>query len=132
MSSFQNKSELLIASAKLSHDKNYYPAVAHGTYYSCLLLLKHIWIYKMSKTQTDLDVKCKSEKSGTHEILINEVGKYIKDHSSNDEFREFNTKILQLKKLRVNADYDDCEFDFTKSIKSLNLSKCILPILKKC
>lgn len=130
MSNFQNKSEMLIASAKLSHESNYYPAVGHSTYYSCFLLLKHIWIYSMQKTQTELESKCSSNKIGSHEFLINEIGKYIKERS-NKEFREFNNKIVQLKKLRITADYDDSVFDFSKSSNSLQLSKDILPILKK-
>lgn len=130
MSNFQNKSEMLIASAELSHESNYYPAVGHSAYYSCFLLLKHIWIYSMRKTQTELESRCSINKVGTHEFLINEIGKYIKNNS-NQEFREFNTKIVQLKKLRVTADYDDSMFDFSKSSNSLSLSKDILPILKK-
>lgn len=121
---------MLIASAELAHQNYYYPAVGHSSYYSCFLLLKHIWIYSMQKTQTELELKCSSGKIGSHEFLINEIGKYIKN-LSNKDFRAFNTNIIQLKKLRVTADYDDSVFDSSKSSSALQLSKEILPILKK-
>lgn len=130
MSNFHNKSEMLKCSAELLHDNYYYPAVAHSAYYSCFLLLKHIWKYKMNKTQEELETRCSKGKVGSHEFLINEIGKYIKNNS-NEEYRIFNTGIIQLKKLRISADYDDSVFDSSKSSKCIQLSKDILPILKK-
>ena len=130
MSYFQKKSEIFFDSAKLLHDKNYYPSVAHDAYYSCLLLLKHIWVYKMGKTQAELKSICEENHSGVHEILINSVGKWIKGNSKDDAIREFNNKIVALKRLRTNADYDDENFDYTKSSKSISLAGDIIPLLK--
>lgn len=129
MSYFQVKSEIFLSSAKLLHDKNYYPSVAHDAYYSCLLLMKHIWIYKMHKTQEELKSLCKANNIGVHEVLINEIGKWIKI-SSNSDSRTFNTSIVSLKRLRVNADYEDSNFNYTQSNNSLSLAEDIIPILK--
>ncbi|OAV73361.1 hypothetical protein Barb6_00329 [Bacteroidales bacterium Barb6] len=134
MSNLQNKSAISQDAAMLLHDKSLYPSVAHCSYYSCYQLLKHIWIYTIEKTQQELDAKCSTAKTGSHELLINEVGRFIKHSGKKDclkHFREFNSGILQLKRLRVDADYSDSLFDSSKSKRSLDLAALILPILKK-
>lgn len=134
MSNLQNKSEIVKDAAKLLHNKNYYPAVAHGAYYCCYQLLKHIWLYDMKRTQQELDTQCSLCHIGSHEFLINKIGNHIK-HSAQktaiSDFRDFNNKILQLKKLRLDADYSDALFDSTKSSKSLSLSNDVVSILIK-
>ena len=133
-SQLQNKSEILQDAAKLLHDKTFYPAVAHSAYYSCYQLLKHIWLYGMEKSQEELNTQSSLSHLGSHEFLINEIGKYIKNsknRTANSDFRDFNNKIGQLKTLRTKADYDDDLFDSSKSLNSLSLSDEIVPILKK-
>ncbi|GHS85574.1 hypothetical protein FACS1894201_05440 [Bacteroidia bacterium] len=134
MSNLQNKSEILINAAELLHDRTMYPAVAHGAYYSCYQLSKHIWLHKMKKTQKELDILCSIGKTGSHEMLINEVGKFIRDSKKIDcinHKRDYYYFIGQLKRLRVKADYDDELFDSSASKRAIDLSNTIIPILKK-
>ena len=134
MSHLQNKSEIFKASAKLLHDNDYYPAVAHGAYYSCYQLLKHIWLYVMGKTETELDLQIRYANLGSHDFLINQISIYIKSSKKKDcedNFRNFNKNILSLKKLRHEADYKDSLFDRTKSSNSLLLSTDVINILNK-
>jgi hypothetical protein len=134
MSHLQNKSEMLKEAAALLNNKTYYPAVAHSAYYSCYQLLKHIWLYGLKKTQQELDSQCSISRIGSHEFLINEIGKHIKNSTKKTalaDFREFNNKIWQLKKIRTTADYDDTLFDSSQSSNSISLSTDIIPILKK-
>lgn len=63
-------------------------------------------------------------------MLINQIKIFIQSKSQNG--RVFNRDILQLKRLRVNADYDEIFIDSKKSNESLILSKSSLNILKKC
>ncbi len=63
-------------------------------------------------------------------MLINQIKSFIQSKSQND--RNFNRDILILKRLRVNADYDEILIDYTKSEQSIGLSKSSLNILKKC
>ena len=97
--------------------------------------MQHIWYHKMGKTETDLDQERKTANTGIHNVLINKIGQYIKNSSTNRnayrDFQDFNSKITQLKRLRVNADYKDEVFDISKSNKSIALAKDILPILKR-
>ena len=134
MSYLQNKSNIFNDAAKLLHEKCWYPAVAHGAYYSCYQLSKHIWLHKMKKTQRELDILCSSTNRGSHEVLYNEIRNHIKNSNRTDcynHMRNYYNKIVQLKKLRVKADYDDENFDISASNNSILLSDNIIAILKK-
>ncbi|TVQ76376.1 MAG: hypothetical protein EA358_09540 [Flavobacteriales bacterium] len=130
MEHLKNKSELNLGAAELLHQQCYYPSVVHCAYYSCIQLMKHIWLNSMGKTEQDLRVLNSSTNQGSHEILINQLKSFIQSKSQND--RDFNRDILILKRLRVNADYDDISIDYTKSNQSIVLSKTTISILKEC
>jgi len=141
MSPLQNKSKDLVSAAKLLHANNLYPAVAHSAYYCCVQLMKHIWLHSFNKTEQDLKQELKAfnkqmrltggQEAGTHEFLINQIGLHIQNFQNISDLRRFNSNIWQLKKLRVDADYSDTDFDVVKSNSSLTLSKMIVPILQK-
>ena len=130
MSVFQNKSDLFYAAAELLHEKNYYPSVAHDAYYSCYQLLKNIWLNSLNKTETDLVVIKKTTGKGSHEILISEIESKIKCVNRSD-FVVFNEKIGQLKRLRVESDYEEKIHNFDSSRTAIALSNDIRCILKK-
>lgn len=135
MSHFTNKSDIYLEVAEMAESKYKYPAVAHCAYYSCLHWMQHIWYYKMRKTKQDLDLKCSTNRTGEHSVLINEIAGLIKGNPQNknarNDFQAFNNKIIQLRKLRVDADYSDKDFGMSKSSASISLAKDILPILKR-
>jgi len=136
MSILQNKAEINLESAKLLHEKGLYFPVAHCSYYSCFQLVRHIWFNSLNKTESDLKLLIATFKSnkavdkGSHDVLINEIGKHIKSNNF-DDFRVFNSNICQLKKLRNSADYDENGFSYSDSQNSLELTKLIRPVLKK-
>jgi len=144
MSNLQNKSEIFYDAAKLLHDNNMHAAVAHGAYFSCVQLMKHIWLYSIRKSENDLNKELRhfnknamasgSKTFGVHEFLINNIGSFIKSFplvNARNDFRTFNNAIWQLKDLRTNADYSDSQFDDMDSFYSLTLANKIMPILKK-
>ncbi len=135
MSNLSNKAEISIAAAKLLNDKNLYSSVAHCAYYACYQKIKHIWLYKLQKTDQELKNLGRTKpKMGSHEVLINEIGTFIKNSKSKnflEDFRVYNNNILQLKRLRTKGDYEDTVFDYTDSSKSLDLSNKIIPVLNK-
>ena len=139
MRHLQNKSGILEAAAKLLHREDYYPAVAHSAYYSCFQLFKHIWLHSLLKTENDLSNELRQYKAtngdiGSHEFLINQIVLYIKKTGKKDcssHALALNNKIIQLKRLRQCADYEDSLFDSSKSSHSLSLSADIIPILKQ-
>jgi hypothetical protein len=97
--------------------------------------MKHIWLHKKGKTELELETLGKSKpRIGSHELLSNEIGSHIKSSGSknfNDDFRVYNNNLLQLKKLRLKADYEDTVFDSAGSKAALALSNLILPVLTK-
>ena len=135
MSNFTNKSDIYLDVAVKAEESYMYPAVAHCAYYSCVHLMQHVWYYKMGKTETDLNNECSSVKLGVHNVLINRIGQFIKQNTknvnANRDFRDFNSKINQLRRLRIDADYKDESFDIIKSNNSISLAKDLLPILKR-
>lgn len=130
MSGFKNKSEINLGSAELLHDNNQYPAVAHCAYYSCYQFMMHIWLYKMQKSQQDLDILCNQTTAGSHVVLINQIRDYIKNTSQSDS-RDFNTLIIQLKKSRHVSDYTEKSIDDPTSQSIIATSKNTHKILKK-
>jgi hypothetical protein len=130
MGHLKNKSELNLGAAELLHQYSYYSSVIHCAYYSCIQLMKHTWLNSMGKSDNDLRNLNNSSSQGSHEVLINQIKIFIQSKSQNG--RVFNRDILQLKRLRVNADYDEILIDSKKSNDSLILSKSSLNILKKC
>lgn len=130
MSKLKNKSEILVVAADKLHKECLFPAVAHSSYYSCFLLLKHIWLHKMKKTDKELEIEMRSSNMKLHEFLTNKIITYI-DGINNKDSRAINNNILQLKKIRVKADYKDEEIYFQDSANAIQLSKNILPILTR-
>lgn len=135
MSILQNKSEVYLDSAKLLNKNYFYSPVAHCSYYACYQLIKHIWLYKLGKSDEELEALCKEKKrEGSHEVLINQIGSYIKNSTNKnkiDDFRVFNNNLVALKKLRVKADYKDINFDSVDSSNAISLSNSVIPLLKK-
>ncbi len=125
---------MLIAAADLLHDKSYYLAVAHAAYYSCFLLLKHIWLYPMKKSQDELDASTSQSNQGSHVFLLNKIVEHIsglKNENSGNDARTLRNMLTQLKRLRIDADYGETEIDCEKSKEALDLSKKLLLILKR-
>jgi hypothetical protein len=133
MSHLQSKSNDLVKAAALLHNEKLFPAVAHPAYYSCYQQMKHIWIYSMRKTQRDLDALCRVSNAGVHKSLINEMGEHMKATGKRERQRnahEFKSKILQLRKLRVSADYENAPFDSADSQSAMRLAADVAQILK--
>ncbi|SUX46629.1 hypothetical protein [Chryseobacterium indoltheticum] len=130
MSVFKNRSEINFASAKLLHDNDNYPSVAHCAYYSCYQYMMHLWTTKMGKTVEDLKSLCAYKGIGSHTALINEIKIFI-ESQNNDDKRLFNTLITQLKTLRLNSDYTEETIDFNNSKDCITNSENSIKILKK-
>jgi hypothetical protein len=134
MSHLKRKSDVLSAAAELLHERGMYPAVAHSAYYSCVQLSRHIWKHKMGKTWADLNAICRSAQKGSHDALINEVRNYIlnsQQRNCTEHTGSYYRCMMRLKRLRVNADYDDEIFDRPKSESAINLSNKIIHVIRK-
>lgn len=129
-SSLRNKSEINIDAAEHLFSHSIYTPVAHCAYYSCYQFMLHIWLFKMNKTESELEIITKNSKQGSHEVLINQIAIYLKNKKQDS--RNFNNEIVSLKKLRLKADYHNIDIGSEISANSIKLSKSTLAILKKC
>lgn len=82
------------------------------------------------ETKDQIASECSLSREGSHNYLLNLVLEYIKKSNPNDG-RTLRRDIFQLKKLRESADYEDENFDSSKSSNLLDLMREILPILRK-
>jgi hypothetical protein len=85
----------------------------------------------MGKSEADLASLIRNETRGSHEVLINQINLFLKENIEVADFREFNSSILQLKKLRTTADYEDKEFDSINSQKSIRLAESSRKLIRK-
>lgn len=128
MSELQKKSNALAEVAELLHNSQYYCAVAHSAYYSCLQSMQHILLYSIKILASDFEHG--TENKGSHAFIINQTLRYIKSKSYIDH-SEIKRKIWELKEKREDADYKDIFIDETESSLSRQLASVILPILKR-
>lgn len=121
ISKFKSKGDLFEATAKSLNSRDEYLAVPHSAYYSCFLLMKHIWHEVLNKSEVELEALISSAKNdpikekGVHSVLLNEISKFLDTTNISDiEKRNFRAKLPQLKRCRITADYKDntidCEF----------------------
>ena len=115
-SCYANKSDLFIGAAEEIHNSTYfYLAVPHSAYYSCFLWMKHLCYSKYGKTENEIKNEVDPTMHGTHEIMA--------------EFIRI-AKIGQLERIRFKADYGEESITITQSMKSIELAKDVLKILK--
>lgn len=131
MSDLKNKSEISLLAAELLHKNSLYPSVSHCAYYSCYQLMKHIWLFTLHKTDVELAALIRNETKGSHEVLINQISEYLKGKIDLENLRDFNSSILQLKRLRHTSDYENVQIDSTKSNNSILLAKTSTKIIGK-
>lgn len=133
---YKNKSELYLdaADALMKSQNGHYAVVPHTAYYSCLLLIEHKCYVDNHKTEDDIRPEVNGVRPALHEALIGymkcELSKSTRQYAYRD-MKDFTSKITDLKKLRVKADYKNENVSFDDSRKSLELANEILDILKK-
>ncbi len=133
---YKNKSELYLNAAEflLKSQDGHFVAVPHTAYYSCLLLIEHKCYIVDQKNENDIRPEVNGTKPALHEGLIN----YMKSSLANStrqnayaDMRNFVSKIADLKKMRVKADYKNENPSLNDSQKSYDLAKEILSIIKR-
>ena len=130
MSQLINKSEINFGSAQFLQKQDYYCSTVHCAYYSCVQLMRHILVFKIGKTETEIKEEARITKGGSHVYMIDTVFTYLVK-INNKDYNTFNTNIVSLKKLRGKSDYEDFMINFDEGRKSIALAESINKILKK-
>lgn len=134
-SQYKNKSDLYLDAANdLINSQNHFMIVPHTAYYSCLLLIEHKCYIKDQKTEGDIRPVVNGIRPALHDGLINYMKNYLSNSSNRSahaDCRKFVSKITDLKKLRVKADYKNEFITLGDGQKSFELAKEIIEILNK-
>lgn len=131
MSEYQAKSAICKTAAEQMNGSGLFAPVGHTAYYSCFLLLEHIWENPMAKTIADLRSLC-PDGQNTHERLINEIRDYIRNERNNlRDSNHFYSNMGRLRRLRMSADYDDLPFGRQDAFSSISLMNLTIPILNR-
>ena len=138
ISKFKSKGDLFEGTAKSLNSRDEYLAVPHSAYYSCVLLMKHIWHEVMKKSDAELEALISSAKNdsikekGVHSVLLNEICNFLDTTNISEiEKRNFRSKLPQLKKCRIIADYKDRTIDHEFADTCISYMTAIRTILNK-
>ncbi|MDH5604248.1 MAG: hypothetical protein OEY51_09920, partial [Cyclobacteriaceae bacterium] len=116
---------------KLVNSPNYhYCSSVHCAYYSCYLQLYHIIFVILTTGKNDFNLKKKqwfnSNKGGIHNFSI----MFVYDNIDNVPIKSnFKNKIYELKKLRVQSDYENVSIGFEVSKAAITLANEITKLL---
>ena len=125
MNVIKNKSE-----KNILQDKGFYAPAVHCLYYSCFQLVFYILIAKLGKEKSNLVSKVSQSKWGGHKVYLDELYSDLIEKNRRDHSR-FQNLYNQLKKYRIEADYEDLDIDISKYRKSHELMTDIFALLKK-
>lgn len=109
-------------------DKALYSPSVHCFYYGCIQFVKHCLLFKFEVSESSLVATATIERQGSHEVMINKMAETLR--LKGKDWKEFNTSINQLKKLRIKADYENEQILISESQKAALLSTDILKILR--
>lgn len=134
-SKYRNKSEIYHdAAVELIKGDSLFSPIPHIAYYSCLLLMFHIWYVEKHHSITELQIKDNGEYTNKiHVILANKIKDLVIENFKKTDKTigvEFGNKLAKLKKLRVKADYQDEDITREDSRNAIEISEKILKTLK--
>lgn len=135
MSYLKTKSEYNLLAAEILIEKGLHAPSVHCSYYSCFQLSKYALKqfsgidYKRQEEELAQLKQTRSGKIGTHEYVINKLGNEIRN-CSKEAYLTFTNHIKELKKFRIESDYDNIAVTDEQSVKSLRLSTELFQLLK--
>ena len=136
MSYLKIKSEHNLSAAEILIKNGLHAPSVHCSYYSSFQLSKFalkefsgIDYQKQEEEELNLLKQTKSGKIGTHDYVINRLGNEIRN-CSKEAYLTFTNNIKELKKFRVESDYDNITVTSEQSTKSFRLSTELVQLLK--
>ena len=120
MSILKQKSVFNSDAADLLQNKNLFAPSVHCSYYSCLQLLKVVICKFIGLSYEDIDKEINNGDS--HRYLISKVADTIYLNSK-PEHTKFSRNIKDLKKFRIDSDYNDIEITSDKSQNAIKIAK---------
>lgn len=115
MSKLREKSEFNILAANILLKQSLFAPSIHCSYYSCFQLMKFTIKYFFGEDYDTQVSNISNSLQGSHSYVISLMYKELTSLSNLEESRKFKRKIMDLKLLRAESDYDNIEIDFEKS-----------------
>ena len=112
-------------SAELLIQESHYAPSVHCSYYSVFQLMKCKYVAKLGITSDDYNEQ--SPSIGSHVFLLNSLSSFI---SGVRETRDFKRKVVDLKTLRKQSDYDDIHIGTEISSDALRKAKDLVTTIK--
>jgi|SRR6185312_354672 len=133
MSALTDKSEINRDAAQRLYNIQFYCSTVHCAYYSCIQFMMHIILYELGYTESTLATAISNDqRTGSHEFYINLITKHlIAKNTNRDDRKLFSEEIVNLKRLRTKADYNDEIIGESQGRYSLTKATDIYKILRK-
>ena len=130
MNVFAKKSSDMMDAAEVLQDSSCFTSIPHCAYYACHQIVRSIWFNVLGKDEDDIDnaISNSSTRTGVHEVLNNEITQHILSINQNDGL-SFKNEIAKLKKLRIDADYQEIVINQNEATKAINYAKNIIRTL---
>jgi hypothetical protein len=125
MSILLEKSKNSLEASSLLQTEELYSSSVHCAYYSCIQLMKHI-LLNINNLNLE-DFNSGSMGKGSHEFIINQ----IVSGNQKTTYKEFRKTIYELKKLRIDADYEEIKISEKDSQNAHQFAEKIHLILKQ-
>lgn len=135
MSYLRQKSEQNFSAAEILIKNGLHAPSVHCCYYSCFQLSKFALEdffgvdYLTQEKELSQLKQTRTGKIGTHEYVIKRLGDEIRK-CSKEAYLTFTNNIKELKKFRVESDYDNVVVTDEQSTKSLRLTTEVLHLLR--
>ena len=135
MSYLKTKSEHNLLAAEILIKNGLHAPSVHCSYYGSFQLSKYVLQeffgidYKKQEDELNQLKQDKSGVTGSHEYVIIKLGAEIRN-CSKEAYLTFTNNIKELKKFRIESDYNDIPVSYEQSKKSLRLSTELVQLLK--
>jgi hypothetical protein len=108
-----------------------YASAVNRYYYACLQYMLHTLFHHLTYDRNEIDRGASYNDEGSHVMYAKVIGTELGHLSDNRDFKYFNRKFPELKKLRVKADYKNEVIDDLTADDAKIWSNEIIVSLKK-
>ena len=130
MNPLKVKSELNFTAATLLYDKALYASSIHCSYYGVFQLIKLSIHDHFGLSDQEINIKCSSNKTGSHQFIVNHVFGELQQAKVIDAYM-YKKRVKDLKEQRAASDYSEIEIDQEMCKKALVMSEDLKYYLTK-
>ena len=130
MSTFREKSDQSLVSARLLVTNNLNSSCVNRSYYSSIQIMYHVLFEKLGYDKQEFDEKTRPVEGGSHVRASNIIGEKLESQDP-QEYKWFQKKFKEFKKLRNRADYTPEVISQSDGRLSITTAETIVTLLSK-